>query len=195
MTIRRAASGDLGALMALEAVCFEGPGQWSQQSWQAELDGGDDRAVWVVESTRWAHDDGCQAFGELVSAACFRLVGPEAELFRVMTAPPARGLGLATLVLSAGLAWARQAGATVMRLEVRHDNLSARSLYADLGFTDAYLRTNYYAFGQDAVVMSRELLEGAAPSDMAVVEMPDEGTEPLPGLWADLHGEAEEDDR
>ena len=194
MTLRRATTADLDALVALEAACFDEPARWSAPSWQAELDG-DNRAVWVVEATRRAEDDGCQAFGELVSAGCFRLNGNEAELFRVMTAPETRGLGLATMVLTAGLAWAHQAGADTMHLEVRRDNTTARSLYADLGFTDAYVRTNYYAFGQDAVVMSRPLTD--APRDSAAVRASSPKTAAAHpsgrGLWAELHDVGEDE--
>lgn len=187
MILRRAGSADLPGLADLEAACFDPSARWSAEGWRAELEG-EDRACWVVETTRRGSDDGCQAFAELAAAVCCHVAGDEAELFRVMTAPSARGLGLATMLISAGLAWAEAAGATRMLLEVRHDNATARSLYADLGFTDAYLRTNYYAQGQDAVVMHRPL--GEAPAALTPVgpagPARDEAT---PGLWADLHTE------
>jgi len=73
-----------------------------------------------------------------------------------MTAQQWRGLGVATLLLARGFAWARRGGASEMLLEVRMDN-RARSLYADAGFTPLYERTNYYGPGLHALVMRRSL--------------------------------------
>jgi ribosomal protein S18 acetylase RimI-like enzyme len=196
LAARRAGTADLAALTALESACFEADERWSSASWRAELDGSD-RAVWVATRARRARadDGGCQAFDEAVAACCAHRCGDDAELFRVATAPGYRGLGVATMLVSAAMAWAGAAGATRMLLEVRHDNARARSLYADLGFTDLYLRTNYYAFGQDAVVMSRPLtnVQPAAPTIIAPWQP--ETTSVRNGLWADLHDhEGESDD-
>jgi len=190
LAARRAVSADLAGLTGLEASCFEADERWSAPSWQAELDGAD-RAVWVATRTCRAYDDGCQAFDEVAAACCVHLAGDDAELFRVMTAPPLRGLGVATMLVSAGLAWARAQGAVRMLLEVRHDNATARSLYADLGFTDLYLRTNYYGYGLDAVVMSRPV-DAPAPAVHAPVRAP--APAQTGGLWDDLHDEGDTDD-
>lgn len=182
--VRRGVTADLEGLAGLDVACFPPGEQWSAPSWHAELEG-DDRAVWVAVRAQRPDTGVCAIYDELVAAACFRLGGADAELFRVMTAPGLRGLGLATMLVTAGLAWARERGADRVLLEVRHDNATARSLYADLGFTDLYLRTNYYAYGQDAVVMSRPLgnpgrLDAPTP-DVAPAEPAGAA------LWAELH--------
>ncbi|MCL1841056.1 MAG: GNAT family N-acetyltransferase [Propionibacteriaceae bacterium] len=192
LAARRAGTGDLAGLVGLESSCFGPDERWSAPSWQAELDG-DDRAVWVAVRTRRDADaGGCQAFDEVVAACCVHLAGEDAELFRVMTAPALRGLGVATMLVSAGLAWARAHGAVRMLLEVRHDNVTARSLYADLGFTDLYLRTNYYGYGLDAVVMSRPVGE-PTPPEPTLVRTP-ANVPTGKGLWSDLHDEGDTND-
>ena len=192
MAARRAVTGDLDALLELESSCFSEDERWSASSWQAELDGAD-RAVWVATRTcRDRNLDGCQAFSEVVAACCVHATGEDAELFRVMTAPGLRGLGLATMLVSAGLAWAREQGAARMLLEVRHNNVTARSLYADLGFTDLYLRTHYYGYGLDAVVMSRPVSE-PTPPEPTLVRTPAAAPSGK-GLWDDLHDEGETND-
>jgi len=140
--IRAAMSSDLLALVSLDAACFDDGERWGELAWQAELEG--TGMVLVAEA------------GAIAAAASFHIAGETAELYRVMTAPDWRSLGLATLLLAKGLNWAREMGASQMMLEVRMDN-RARSLYADAGFTPAYERTNYYGPGLNALVMRRDL--------------------------------------
>jgi len=148
VTLRAADSADLAGLVALESVCF-GTDCWSAQSWMAELEG-DGRFVLVavVDATQ----EGCRTFTDIVAAACFHVAGETAELYRVMTSPGWRGLGLATLMLGDGFDWAARQGATEMLLEVRAGS-GAMALYTDVGFTPLYERTNYYGQGQHALVM------------------------------------------
>ena len=150
--IRAAASSDLPGIMALEDACFDPKERWGVTAWQAELEGPGLVSVAEVGES----GEGCQAFSALAAAACFRLAGDVAELYRIMTAPAWRGLGVATLLLARGFAWASQSGAKEMLLEVRKSN-QARSLYVDAGFTTLYERTNYYGPGRHALVMRREL--------------------------------------
>ena len=150
--IRAADTGDLVGLMALESACFEADERWGAPAWQAELEG----PGLVVIAEVAEPGEGCQVFASAASAASFRLAGETAELYRVMTAPPCRGLGLATLLLARGFTWARRQGAREMLLEVRQSN-QARSLYADAGFAPLYERTNYYGPGKHALVMRRGL--------------------------------------
>ena len=150
--IRAAMSSDLPALVALDAACFDAAERWGELAWQAELEG--TGLVMVVDARR--PGSGCELYGDLAAAITIHLAGDSAELYRVMTAPDWRGMGLATLLLAKGFNWAREMGASEMMLEVREDN-RARSLYADLGFTPAYERTNYYGPGLHALVMRRVL--------------------------------------
>ena len=144
VTVREAINDDLPALLALETSCFDADQRWGLAAWQGELRSGG--LVLVAETY------------DIVAAASFQIGDATAELYRVMTAPQFRGLGLATLLLARGFAWASQSGATEMLLEVRQDN-QARSLYADAGFAPFYERTNYYGPGQHALVM-RKVLKG-----------------------------------
>ena len=58
-----------------------------------------------------------------------------AELTRMYVSPPARGAGVARLLVGAAEAVAREEfGAARMRLDTRKDLVEARSLYAGLGY-------------------------------------------------------------
>lgn len=141
--VRAADMADLDALTALDHRCFDEAQRWSADAWQAELIG--DGLVLVA-----------LAGSRIVSAASFHVAGDSSDLFSVMTAPDWRGLGLATKLLAQGFEWAASLGATEMVLEVRLGN-GAQALYADLGFTPLYERTNYYGPGLHALVMRRDL--------------------------------------
>lgn len=146
VAIRVAVRADLDALTALDHECFDELERWSHRAWRGEVES--DALVLVATADQ-----------QIVAAASFHVAGEAAELFSVMTAPPWRGVGVATLLLARGFAWAVSRGATQMLLEVRVGN-QAQGLYADLGFKPLYQRTNYYGPGLDAVVMARELNGG-----------------------------------
>jgi len=62
-----------------------------------------------------------------------------AEIGSVIVDPKWRGRGLGRTIVAALMLWARDAGAAHAFLQVAQDNAPARSLYASLGFRDAYL--------------------------------------------------------
>ncbi|SEN83705.1 Ribosomal protein S18 acetylase RimI [Actinacidiphila rubida] len=65
------------------------------------------------------------------------LDGATSELTRMYVAPPARGLGVAALLVGAAERVAREEfGAVRMRLDTRKDLVEARALYARLGYTE-----------------------------------------------------------
>jgi ribosomal protein S18 acetylase RimI-like enzyme len=63
-------------------------------------------------------------------------------LYDIVVAPDLRGLGLGRQVVRALMAWGRERGAGRAYLQVREANAVARSLYASLGFADAYRYTH-----------------------------------------------------
>lgn len=59
-------------------------------------------------------------------------------LYDIVVQPELRGLGLGRRVMSGLIAWGRERDARQAYLQVREDNEVARSLYASIGFRDAY---------------------------------------------------------
>ena len=80
------------------------------------------------DTARWV---GCAGV-ELVPTAS----EPTAELRRVFVDPASRGRGMATALLDAAEAAARELGAVVVRLDTRHDLVEALGLYAKRGYVD-----------------------------------------------------------
>ncbi len=87
-----------------------------------------------------------------------RVAGDEAEVLTLLVLPPYRRRGLAKELLAGAIDAARQAGATVLFLEVAADNDRARALYSSEGFEQVGCRPRYYGNAVDALVMKRLLV-------------------------------------
>lgn len=94
---------------------------------------------------------------ELVGYICRWLVGDEVHILNVAVRPEARASGIGRDLVSLVMEEAEQSAATIVTLEVRRENEAAIGLYRSFGFTERGVRRNYYARGQDAVVMSCDL--------------------------------------
>jgi ribosomal-protein-alanine N-acetyltransferase len=135
-------AGHVDALMAFEHDMF-GPEAWSASAYRDELADRRTRSYVVAEQD-----------GELVGWAGVRVIGREAEILTVGVVPAARRRGIARLLLATLLNEARARGATEVFLEVRVDNVAARTLYDQAGFATMGLRQGYYDGGRvDAVTM------------------------------------------
>ena len=139
MTIRHATPADLDLLEQLERASF--PDYWSRQTLFNSLS----EAGYLVL---------------LVEQAGFLLgwnVGDEAEIARLGVFEPQRGQGIGLALVRAALGEFKQRGVTSVFLEVRARNEGAARLYERAGFEEIARRKNYYANGEDARVMKREL--------------------------------------
>ena len=96
--------------------------------------------------------------GELVGALLLRVEGEDAEVLQVAVHPERRRAGAGRQLLRAGEAAAIEAGASRCFLEVRASNQAARALYESAGYAEVGLRAGYYRDGEDAHVLSRDLL-------------------------------------
>ena len=86
-----------------------------------------------------------------------RLAADEAEVLTVAVVPERRQQGLGGGLMEAAAAEARARGATRLFLEVSTRNPAARGLYQALGFAQVGRRKGYYANGDDALVLSKDL--------------------------------------
>lgn len=143
--VTRGAMHDLPDLMTLEES-FPEAQRWSEESWREELVGA---GRYVVVS----RDDE----GDVAAAATFSLVGDVVDLHRIVTRASARREGRARDLIVAGLAWACDADARRMILEVEQRNAPALALYLAHGFHRIATRRDYYGAGAHAVVLERSL--------------------------------------
>ena len=79
---------------------------------------------------------------------------------QLSVAPAWQRRGLGRALLHHFIAIARDYAAQRLLLEVRPSNIAARALYADIGFSDLYVRRDYYPAGsgrEDAILMGLDL--------------------------------------
>jgi ribosomal-protein-alanine N-acetyltransferase len=136
-------SEDLDAVMEIERRSFPEP--WTPGLFLHEL-----KLPFSKTILAWRRD-------EIVGYICRWLVGDEVHILNVAVRPEARQSGIGRALVSLIMAEAEQVGGAVVTLEVRRENDAAIALYRTFGFTERGVRRNYYARGQDAVVMSCEL--------------------------------------
>ncbi|MEQ7849520.1 GNAT family N-acetyltransferase [Nocardioides kribbensis] len=163
--VRRAVPGDLDAVAGLEREGL-GDDAWSEALVAAGLAGDLPTVAYLVAQ------DGSEVVGHAVvslplpaTSAADPGLDPDpdtdpdpAELQRLAVAADRRRGGLASALLEAVAALAREAGAERLLLEVREDNAGARAFYAARGFGEIARRSRYYRDGTAAVVLERALV-------------------------------------
>jgi ribosomal-protein-alanine N-acetyltransferase len=132
------------ALATLELDAF-GSDAWSPAQIEAELAGATRRVV-VAE-----------AAGRVIGYGSISVAGDIADLTRIVVIESKRRAGLASVLLAALHDAAAQAGAERVLLEVAESNVAARAFYAARGYVEVSRRRDYYATGDDALVMSRDV--------------------------------------
>lgn len=142
MTVRRATIEDAKEIFAIEMDCFSVP--WSLDSIEAELINQEKKLYYVIEDTEG-----------VVGYAGAWLVYDEGQITNIAIRPSARRHGFGATLTRALIEECFKRGMHEIFLEVRISNLSALSLYRQLGFTVKGMRKNYYSEPkEDAYIMS-----------------------------------------
>ena len=148
MTVRRATIEDAKEIFAIEMECFSVP--WSLDSIETELLNEDKKLYYVIEDTNG-----------VVGYAGAWLVYDEGQITNIAIRPSARRQGFGAKLTSALIEECFKRGMHEIFLEVRISNLSALSLYRQLGFTVKGMRKKYYSEPkEDAYIMSLIKEEG-----------------------------------
>ncbi|MFB8388028.1 ribosomal protein S18-alanine N-acetyltransferase [Microbacterium sp. NPDC055910] len=160
MSLRRATSDDLAAIMALERASFPSDA-WSEGMMREEL--ASPHGYYVVDETAGR----ISGYAGLRAAAGAK----DADVQTITIAGDARGRGRGRVLLRALLDEAARRRVREVFLEVRADNPVAQSLYVSEGFLEMGRRPRYYQPDDvDAVVMRLDLAgwhaaNGPAPID------------------------------
>lgn len=148
MTVRRATIEDAKEIFAIEMECFSVP--WRLDSIETELVNEDKKLYYVIEDANG-----------VVGYAGAWLVYDEGQITNIAIRPSARRQGFGAKLTSALIEECFKRGMHEIFLEVRISNLSALSLYRQLGFTVKGMRKNYYSEPkEDAYIMSLIKEEG-----------------------------------
>jgi ribosomal-protein-alanine N-acetyltransferase len=132
---------DLRHLLPIEATVFPEP--WSVGVFNSELalrHGRLYRAAW--------------AGADMAGYIGFMIVGDEAHITTIATAPAFQRRGVAKTLLIDGIGTLLPMGVKHLSLEVAAHNEPAQTLYRSFGFAPVGVRKNYYPVtGEDALVM------------------------------------------
>ncbi len=160
--IEQAASEDWQELSDLEAAAFAGD-RISARSWRALLAS--------PSATVTVARDSCSGKPHIVGAAVIlqRATTSVARLYSIAVAPHARGRGVSACLLEDATRRMRDAGAAVLRLETRADNVAAQHMFDRSGFAARGRKAAYYEDGEDALLYQKSLWNlGAADRDAAL---------------------------
>jgi ribosomal-protein-alanine N-acetyltransferase len=144
LRIDKAGAAHAAVLAALHAESIVPP--WSTGTF-ATLLGQPGVAGWVATENE-----------EPVGLLLARAAADEAEILTLAVLPRRRRRGIAAHLMAQLVVWAASANVTCLFLEVAEDNVAARALYERSEFAIAGRRTDYYAPGRDALLLTRELM-------------------------------------
>jgi ribosomal protein S18 acetylase RimI-like enzyme len=162
--IELASSDDWTALCQLEDASFPGD-RISARSWRALLVS----LSATVTVARESSNSGSS--GRIVGAAVVlqRAGTSVARLYSIAIAAHMRGRGVSAALLEDATQRMRDAGAAVLRLETRVDNMAAQNLFVRSGFVQRGRKMAYYEDGEDALLYQKSLWNlGASERDAAL---------------------------
>src|SRR5471032_740212 len=161
--IELASPEDWHALSELERASFPGD-RISPRSWRAFL--ASESAVVTVARSAGA--------ASIVGAAVVlqRARTSVARLYSIAIAKNARGRGVSAALLDDATQRMRDAGAAVLRLETRLDNVAAQRLFARCGFVQRGRKASYYEDGADALLYQKSLWNLRAAEHDAALSAP-----------------------
>ncbi|UUW92195.1 ribosomal protein S18-alanine N-acetyltransferase [Pimelobacter simplex] len=148
MNIGPAGVDDIAEIAALEAEAFP-LDPWSPNLLREAVGGLVPTMALLV--ARSSADGGAANFA---GYAVVSVVDVDAELQRIAVPEERRRSGVAGALLAATHAVAGERGATRLLLEVREDNIIARTFYERHGFAELGRRPRYYRDGTTALVLS-----------------------------------------
>ena len=149
LAFRRMRAADLPRVMEIERAAFSYP--WSEELVRRELGHEFSTVLLAAEPPRGPSGE------RLLGFVITWLVHDELHVLNVAVAPEARRRGVARALLAEAEARGRSQGARIATLEVRRSNRPAIELYRSLGYREVGARPRYYADGEDALVMDREM--------------------------------------
>ncbi|MEE1014233.1 MAG: ribosomal protein S18-alanine N-acetyltransferase [Clostridia bacterium] len=138
----------LDEVLALERICFPDD-PWSRMSFENELT--NPLSVFLT-----ATDD---ATGSVIGYGGVWLMYDAGNITNIAIHPDYRREGIAARLLTLLTDICMDKGMETITLEVRESNLPARKLYETSGFSVCGLRKKYYQGKEDALIMTKELLE------------------------------------
>lgn len=143
--LRAMQMADLDAVMAIEPTIYSYP--WTRGNFSDSLNSG--YSAWVLEANQ-----------TIIGYALLMVILDEAHLLNLSVAKDQQKQGLGRYLLEHMLQIAKNHKAANMFLEVRPSNISAITLYENMGFCEMAVRRGYYPAPngrEDAILMGLAL--------------------------------------
>lgn len=131
---------DLDQVLTIESESFPRP--WNRTHFLNEM-----QSPHSFPLVAMSHD------GLVIAFICPMQIIDEGHILDVAVKKEFRGQGIGRLLVEKVLEECRTLGAEFVSLEVRVSNLSAISLYKQMGFVETGARKRYYENGEDAMLM------------------------------------------
>ncbi len=144
MILREWTQGDLPKIATMERAYFAGDA-WTEKMLSDTMNS---PFSWTVLA-----EDG----GQVCGYACLMTLFETAELLNIAVDNAVRRRGFGDLLMNALHERARELGAERVMLEVRRSNDPAIAMYRKHGYEKIAVRKGYYADGEDADIMQRDL--------------------------------------
>ncbi|MBI3542351.1 MAG: ribosomal protein S18-alanine N-acetyltransferase [Deltaproteobacteria bacterium] len=145
LSVRPASDDDLGAVLAIERVCYPEPCiAWTEEAFRQEIEKPFSNFLVLT-------DDATDTI--LTGYIVFWLLFDECHILNVAVHPDWRGLGIATRLVRHAVAAAVKKDMKRVFLEVRKTNTPAVELYQRLGFFVDHVKPTFYENGDDAYFM------------------------------------------
>jgi ribosomal-protein-alanine acetyltransferase len=143
MIIQKLSALDIESILQLESGFNDG---WSYNQLKSAFDGGRFSVLGIKDGE------------SLIAFVSYSVAIDQADIETVFVSADYRRKGLAKSLIECAQTQLKDLGVNKIFLEVRENNLPARSLYSSLGYVDISVRKSYYQDGENAVVMAKELL-------------------------------------
>jgi ribosomal-protein-alanine N-acetyltransferase len=154
MSVRLPQPGDVRSLEDTEELCFKDP--WPGHLFASELFApGRFHRVCVNPS------------GKLVAYLFSAWQYLDLHVLKVATLPEYQRCGLARRLMAMAESHAAEMCGDAITLEVRTDNAAAIALYRELGYSHVGHCHQYYADGEDAIVMTKDVRTLEAPERLS----------------------------
>lgn len=143
--IHKATKADIDEIFALEQICFD-KDAFSKKQFAYLVTKANGEFVLVRRNRK-------------VLAYLIMLKRKNSRHYRIYSIailPEARGLGIAKKLLEFAEKTALKNNTQKISLEVGENNLAAINLYLNQGYQKVGVRSNYYADGSDALIMTKE---------------------------------------
>jgi ribosomal-protein-alanine N-acetyltransferase len=145
--IRRANTDDVEELYLLETICFR------ERRFKRE------HILWILHNPHAATfiDREEKTRGTLM----LLIEGNVCRVLSLAVHPSCRLKGHGRQLRAVAERWAKENGATAVKLEVSTSNNGAIEFYRKLGYENAGLLSHYYSWGEDAYSMKKDIAQGA----------------------------------